>query len=66
MKTNESFSAIKFKESSQHNLSGKLSGIRSRRSYKQKISRIAEAGPLGEWWNSLARKASSTHKKSVT
>ena len=66
MKTKESFSAIKFKESSQHNLSRKLSGIRSDRSYKQKICRIAATGPLGEWWNGLTGKDSAIHNKSLT
>ena len=66
MKTKESFSAIEFKESSQHNLSRKLSGIRSGRSYKQKICRIAASGPLGEWWNGLAGKDMPIHNKSLT
>ena len=64
MKANESFSAIKFKESSQHNLSRKLSGIRSGHSYKQKIRCIAESGPLGEWWSGLAKGTKTKHKKS--
>ncbi|MFA6569439.1 MAG: hypothetical protein WCS96_14605 [Victivallales bacterium] len=66
MKTKEAFSAIKFKDSSQHNLSRKLSGIRSGSSYKQKICRIAESGPLRDWWNGLAEKGKAIHKKALT
>ena len=64
MKTNESFNAIDFKESAQHNLSRKLSGIRSGLSYKQKIRCIADSGPLGEWWSALARKTKMKQNKS--